>query len=324
MNEPSFETALQCSGVDGLRRGSVTTLQINVGKLCNQACLHCHVEAGPGRKEVMSAPIVARVLEVLDGSPRVETVDITGGAPELNPGFREIVQHARSRGRTVIDRCNLTVLLEPGMEWLAAFLADHGVHLICSLPCYTAENVDMQRGAGVFERSIDALRRLNDLGYGMPDSPLSLDLVYNPTGAFLPPAPAELEPRYHEELRRMFGVEFDELLTITNMPIKRFADQLRGQGQHASYMRLLVESYNPATLAGLMCRSLVSVGWEGSLYDCDFNQMVDAPVRLDGERATIDTIASLDELEGLAISTGSHCFGCTAGRGSSCNGAPSG
>ena len=226
----------------------------------------------------MDRRVAERVIEVLAQSPSIEVVDITGGAPELNQHFRFIVESRAALGREVIVRCNLTVILQPGMDWLPAFYREHRVRLVCSLPCYTAENVDKQRGGGVFAKSIEALHLLNDLGYGMPETALTLDLVYNPVGAFLPPAQAELEARYHQELRDGFGIEFNHLLTITNMPIKRFADQLRRLGSESEYMGLLVNHFNPATVSTLMCRDLVSVGYEGTLYDCDFNQMLSMPI----------------------------------------------
>jgi len=315
----TFDAALAAHGRPRLARRLPTTLQVNVGKRCNQACHHCHVEAGPKRTERMPAEVADRVLVVLARNPQIAVVDVTGGAPELNPHFRRIVAEARRLGRRVIDRCNLTVLLEPGQEDLAAFLAAHQIDVVASLPCYGRENVDRQRGAGVFERSIAALRRLNGLGYGRPGSALRLDLVYNPVGAFLPPPQATLEADYRAHLRDDFGVEFHRLLTITNMPIKRFAEQLDRLGQTAAYQGLLVNHFNPDTLPDLMCRTLVSVGWDGRLYDCDFNQMLELPLA-----APARTIFDLDDLATLAgapIATASHCFGCTAGAGSSCGGA---
>jgi len=323
----SFEATLAASGLEPLRRDRVTTVQVNVGKLCNQACHHCHVEAGPGRKEQMTPGTARRIVELTSASSDVETIDLTGGAPELNPSFQLLVDAATAAGRTVIDRCNLTVLFVPGMDWLAAYLAERRVRLICSLPCYTEETVDGQRGDGVFRQSIDALRMLNDLGYGAPDSGLTLDLIYNPLGAFLPPPQTELRDLYRGELGARFGIAFNDLLTITNMPIKRFADQLHRQGETEAYMGLLVSHFNPSTVSTLMCRSTVSVGWDGSLYDCDFNQMLALPpgdtvtgtnVRM---HRTLDDIASFDELMDRRITTGKHCFGCTAGAGSSCGGA---
>jgi radical SAM/Cys-rich protein len=262
------------------------------------------------------------VIEVLAKSPSIEVVDVTGGAPELNQHFRFIVESTRRLGREVIVRCNLTVIMQPGMDWLPAFYREQRVRLVCSLPCYTEENVDKQRGGGVFGKSIEALHLLNDLGYGMPETALTLDLVYNPVGAFLPPAQAELEARYHQELRDGFGIEFHHLLTITNMPIKRFADHLRRLGTQSEYMGLLVNHFNPATVSTLMCRDLVSVGYEGTLYDCDFNQMLSMPILNEaGEALTIFHSDDLREMTGRGIATGSHCFGCTAGAGSSCSGA---
>lgn len=317
-----FDAELHRHGIERLRRATPRTLQVNVGKLCNQACHHCHVDAGPARTEKMDRPVAERVVELLARSPSIEIVDITGGAPELNQHFRFLVESARSLKRNVIVRCNLTVILQPGMDWLPSFYREHRVRLVCSLPCYTAENVDKQRGGGVFTKSIEALHLLNDLGYGMPNGGLTLDLVYNPVGAFLPPAQAELEARYHQELRDGFGLEFDHLLTITNMPIKRFADQLRRDGNESAYMALLVNHFNPSTLAGLMCRDLVSIGYEGTLYDCDFNQMLSMPIAsANGRALTIFDAEDLGALSGAAIATGAHCFGCTAGAGSSCSGA---
>jgi radical SAM/Cys-rich protein len=315
----AFDDVLRQYGLGPLVRGRVTTLQVNVGRLCNMACHHCHVEAGPKRTESMSRRVAERVLELLARSPAVAVLDLTGGAPELNPSFRRLVTEARRLGRQVIDRCNLTVLFEPGMEDLAEFLARNQVRVVASLPCYQAENVDQQRGRGTFDKSIAALIRLNQLGYGRPGSALELDLVYNPTGAFLPPPQAALEAKYREELARRFGIDFHRLFTITNMPIKRFAHFLARTGKHAAYMSLLVNHFNPTTVPELMCRSLLSIGWEGDLYDCDFNQMLEMPA---GARArTIWDLDTLDELTGSRIATARHCFGCTAGAGSSCKGA---
>jgi radical SAM/Cys-rich protein len=319
-----FEEALLQHGCAPLLRGEVTTLQINMGKLCNQACHHCHVEAGPKRSEIMPANVAERVLELLGDSGGIAVVDITGGAPELNPNFRHIVSRARELARHVIDRCNLTVLFEPGQESLPEYLAENHVEVVASLPCYTAANVDNQRGRGVFEKSILALQRLNRIGYGMTDSALKLNLVYNPLGAFLPPLQKQLEMDYKQQLREHFGIEFHQLFTITNMPIKRFADFLHQSGKHTEYMGLLVNHFNPATVSNLMCRSLVSVGWDGELYDCDFNQMLEIGVGAAGpgpNRLTIGDIEDFSELTGRRIATSSHCFGCTAGAGSSCGGA---
>jgi len=317
---PTFADALAARGIHPLRRASVTTLQVNVGKLCNQACHHCHVDAGPKRTEIMTTATAARVTELLAASPRVTAMDLTGGAPELNASFRTLVRDARRLGRRVQVRCNLTVLFVPGMGDLPEFYRDNQVELICSLPCYSAQNVDRQRGYGVFDQSIAALQRLNALGYGRDGSPLRLDLVYNPVGAFLPPPQATLEARYKQELSALFGITFHQLLTITNMPIARFATALRRDGDLASYLGLLVNHFNPATVDGLMCRSLVSVGWDGALYDCDFNQMLELPLA-GGSPRTIWSIESCDDVAALSIATASHCFGCTAGSGSSCGGA---
>jgi len=320
--EFAFEVELHRHGLAPLTRIEPRTLQVNVGKVCNQACHHCHVDAGPARTEKIDRRVAEGVIDLLAHSPSIEIVDITGGAPELNQHFRFLVEAARRLNRSVIVRCNLTVILQPGMDWLPSFYCEHRVRLVCSLPCYTAENVDKQRGGGVFTKSIEALHLLNDLGYGMPDSALTLDLVYNPVGAFLPPAQAELEARYRQELRDGFSIEFNRLLTITNMPIQRFADQLRRSGSEREYMALLVNHFNPATLSSVMCRDLVSVGYEGVLYDCDFNQMLSMPiVNTRGRALTIFDIDDLRELSGAKIATGSHCFGCTAGAGSSCSGA---
>jgi radical SAM/Cys-rich protein len=320
---PAFLEVLRAHGRFPLVRTNVKSLQINVGKLCNMACHHCHVEAGPKRTEIMPHEVAERVVELIAANPGVETVDLTGGAPELNPSFRWLVAEARRLGRDVIDRCNFTVLFEPGMQDLAEFLAEHQVRVVASLPCYQAENVEKQRGRGAFDKSIEALGRLNELGYGRPGSALELDLVYNPVGAFLPPPQEQLETKYRAELGRQFGLEFHRLLTITNMPIKRFAHLLERTGQHEAYMGLLVNHFNADTVPGLMCRSLLSVGWDGRFYDCDFNQMLE--IELGAARATgmrtVWDVTSLDELADQRIATGSHCFGCTAGSGSSCAGA---
>lgn len=311
-----FAGTLDERGAGPLTRAATTTLQLNLGRRCNQACHHCHVEAGPARTEVMGRAVAERVIALLAASPGVTTVDITGGAPELCPSFRWLVDEARRLGRHVIDRCNLTILFEPGMADLAGFLADRDVEVIASLPCYSERNVDAQRGHGVFDRSIEALRQLNALGYGRGGRRLSL--VYNPGGAALPPAQGPLEARYRTELAERFGIVFDHLLTITNLPIARFADQLDAAGELAAYMQLLVTHFNPATVPALMCRSLVSVSWDGALHDCDFNQMLALP--LGGAPRTVFDVEAFD-LAGAPIATGAHCFGCTAGSGSSCGGA---
>lgn len=317
-----FDAALDSHGCGPLVREETRTLQINVGKLCNQACHHCHVDAGPKRTEIMPPEVAERTMEMLGRSPTVEVVDITGGAPELNPNFRWLATEARRQGRHVIDRCNLTVFFQPGMEALPDFLAEHEVEIIASLPCYTAENVDKQRGRGVFDKSIRALQILNRLGYGLADSPLALNLVYNPLGPSLPPPQDRLEADYKRQLRDRFGIEFHHLFTLTNLPIKRFADFLRLSGQYVAYLGLLVNHFNPRTVPNLMCRSLISVGWDGKLYDCDFNQMLELPMAsMNGTLGlTIWELDSFSGLSGRRIKTGSHCFGCTAGAGSSCGG----
>ena len=326
---PDFDETLRRDRLAPLRRLTPHTLQVNVGKLCNQACHHCHVDAGPKRTEVMTRATTERVVDLLEGSAGIRTVDVTGGAPELNPNFSYIVERARVAGRVVMVRCNLTVIFVPGMEWLAKFYRANRVHLVCSLPCYTAENVEKQRGRGVFEKSIEALRLLNRIGYARDD--LVLDLVYNPVGPVLPPPQPQLEADYREQLGKNFGISFNHLLTITNMPISRFAQQLHQWGRYTDYMGLLVNHFNPATVAGLMCRTLVSVGWDGRLYDCDFNQMLEIPLGAGGQDKPEDkredkplTIWDFDDVGRLAeapIATGAHCFGCTAGAGSSCSGA---
>jgi len=318
MNAVDFASRVAEAGEPPLVRGPVTTLQLNIGKKCNLACHHCHVDAGPRRSEAMDRRGAERILEVLAANPQVEVLDLTGGAPELNDNFRFLVAGAREMDRRVIDRCNLTVLEVPGQEETANFLSDHEVEVVASLPCYTKENVESQRGRGVFEQSIDALRRFNRLGYGKEGSRRKLHLVYNPLGAFLPPPQKELEARYRIELRERFGIEFHQLLVLTNMPIKRFAHQLTREGELSEYMSLLVNHFNPETLPGLMCRSLVSVAYDGQLYDCDFNQNLD--IEMPGPERTIWDLEDLSALEGRSIATASHCFGCTAGAGSSCGG----
>lgn len=313
-----FAQTLADHGVPGLTRAAPTWLQVNLGRKCNQACRHCHVDASPTRTEMASDAVIDGVLAALEANPAFTLLDITGGAPELHPRFRELVVKARAMGREVIDRCNLTILLEPGHEDLAAFLAEHGVHVVSSLPCYLQDNVDKQRGKGVFDRSIEGIRRLNALGYGTGGDRV-LDLVYNPVGAHLPPGQPGLEADYKRRLLDDHGLVFDALLTITNMPIARFLTDLRRQGRDAEYQQLLLESFNPATLEGLMCRHLISVGWDGRLFDCDFNQMLDMPVP--GPRRTIHDLADGAGWAGQPIATAAHCFGCTAGAGSSCGGA---
>ncbi len=298
-----------------LRRAQTEILQINVGKLCNQTCGHCHVNAGPGRKEIMTRATVDRVVDWL-AQTDIPKVDITGGAPEIIPDFRYLVERVKALKRHVMDRCNLTIFFEPGHEDLPDFLARHEIEVIASLPCYTAGNVDAQRGDGVFDKSIRALQWLNRLGYG---TRLPLNLVYNPLGAKLPGPQAELEADYKAELQAHFGIVFHRLYTITNMPIARFAAWLRHNGEYDHYMDLLIANFNPSSVDGLMCRNTLSIGWRGEVYDCDFNQMLDLQWQ-DGRPLFLWDInpASIAD---RAIITGDHCFGCTAGAGSSCGGA---
>ena len=312
-----FERSLRDHGLQ-LLRTPLEILQVNVGKLCDLACQHCHVEAGPKRTEIMQADTVARILELLAGAPGVHTVDLTGGAPELNPHFRELVRGSRALGKDVIDRCNLTVLFRPGQEDTAEFLAAQGVKVVASLPCYSKANVEKQRGQHVFRPSIDALRKLNALGYGRAESALELDLVYNPIGAVLPPSQASLEATYRHELAEHFGIVFNRLFTITNMPIKRFLHLLQREGRYDSYMHALLDAFNPQAALGVMCRNLLSVDWRGQLYDCDFNQALEMPQG--GRRRNLWNIESLTDVERDPIAFADHCYGCAAGAGSSCGG----
>ena len=299
-----------------LDRTELSTLQINVGKYCNQTCAHCHVGAGPHRKEIMTEETANRIIEWLEDT-QISNVDITGGAPELNAHFRRIVTRARRKDRHVMVRCNLTVVYEPGQEDLIDFYRENRVELICSLPCYLEENVNTQRGDGVFEKSIRALRDLNEAGFGPPGD-LALNLVYNPVDDNLPPPQETLEADYKRELLKRYGIRFHHLYTITNMPITRFASYLKVHGKLDSYMTTLREAYNPGTLPDLMCRNLISVGWDGVLYDCDFNQMLDMSLG-NGTPLKLWDVAPA-ELLGREILLGDHCFGCTAGAGSSCGG----
>ncbi len=312
-----FAQTLRSHGLK-LRRTPLEILQVNMGKLCDLACHHCHVEAGPKRTEMMELHTVERILELLSKAPNVHTVDITGGAPELNPHFRTLVEEARRLGKTVLDRCNLTVLFREGQEDTAQFLAGQDVQVIASLPCYTRENVEKQRGLHVFNPSIEALQMLNALGYGQAGSELELNLVYNPLGPTLPPAQDQLEKTYRMELGKHFGIVFNHLYTITNMPIKRFLHQLERNGQYESYMQTLLEAFNPRAAEGVMCRNLLSVGWDGELYDCDFNQALELP--LGGRRRTLWNFTSLEQINHEPIAFRDHCYGCTAGAGSSCGG----
>ena len=302
-----------------LARRSLETVQVNVGKLCNQACKHCHVDAGPWRTELMTRESMEGVLRFAEQAG-TKVLDITGGAPEMNPDFRWFVEAATSNGLQVIDRCNLTVLLEEGQEDTADFLAAQEVQVVASLPCYLQENVDKQRGGDVFRRSLEGLRRLNAVGYGDGESGLLLNLVYNPVGAHLPPPQEKLEADFKRVLGEEYGIAFDQLFTITNMPIHRFAADLKRKGELHAYMDRLVAAHNPAAVASVMCVSMVSVGWDGTLYDCDFNQMLDLKLRDGGEPMRIET-ATPDQVIEHRITLGDHCFGCTAGSGSSCGGA---
>jgi radical SAM/Cys-rich protein len=306
----TFGQALAGAGTGPLRTAEPAVLQINVGKRCNQACHHCHVDAGPDRTEVMGDEVVEAVLGVLEQSS-IPTLDITGGAPELHPRFRGIVTRARQLGRHVIDRCNLTITTLPNYADLPEFLASNRVEVMASLPSYAASQTDRQRGDGVFEKSLEALRRFNELGYGREGSGLVLNLVTNPVGAFLPAAQEALERDWKRELKRRYDIDFTRLFTITNMPISRYLEWLEQSGHLESYLTRLVNAFNPATVDGLMCRSTISVGWDGRLYDCDFNQMLDLAL----PRTIFDGLPPE-----RAIITGPHCFGCTAGAGSSCGG----
>jgi len=311
---------LKESDFPAINRGRLETLQANLGYLCNQSCLHCHVNAGPSRKEIMSEQTVQTVLKCLE-TQRIKTLDLTGGAPEMNPHFRYLVKKAQTLGVRVIDRCNLTILEEPGYEDMAAFLAQNGVEVVASLPCYLGDNVDAQRGKGVFDISIRALKRLNKLGYAVEGSELTLTLVYNPQGACLPPSQTELEAAYKRELHIRYGIVFNHLFTITNMPIQRFGSTLISHGKFASYMQLLKESYSEHNLPGVMCRSLISIDWQGLVYDCDFNQMLNLSMREEnGKRTHLSNLMHTD-ITGRAIIAMDHCYGCTAGQGSSCGGA---
>ncbi len=314
---PRFAERLAAAGLAPLRAAGIQVFQVNVGKLCNQTCRHCHVDAGPDRAEVMSAETAELCLDALARTD-APTLDITGGAPELAPCFRRLVEGARALDRRVMDRCNLTVLLLPGQADLAPFLASHRVEIVASLPSFLASSTDAQRGAGIFDRSIVALRRLNDLGYGRPGSGLSLTLVHNPVGALLPPPQAETEARFKAELARRHGVTFDRLFCITNMPISRYLEWLRDTGNLGEYVERLVAAFNPLAAEHVMCRTTVSVGWDGALYDCDFNQMLEVPVLPDAPRHVRDFDPAA--LATRRIATARHCFGCTAGSGSSCGG----
>lgn len=301
-----------------LTRKPLEILQVNLGKICNQACSHCHVEAGPKRTEIMSKVTIDRILELLEKSPDIQTIDITGGAPELNPHFKYLVLECRRLKKKIIDRCNLTILLEKDQENTAKFLSENCVEIIASLPCYSKKNVEKQRGKGVFDKSIKALLLLNSYGYGQKEANLSLNLVYNPLGDFLPPAQDKLEQDYKRELKDLFGIDFNNLYTITNMPIKRFLNDLKRNNKLQNYMTLLINHFNPKAATKVMCRNLVSVSWDGFFYDCDFNQMLE--IGLGGKQITLWDIENFSELIKYPIALDNHCYGCTAGSGSSCGG----
>ncbi|HRK05182.1 MAG TPA: arsenosugar biosynthesis radical SAM protein ArsS [Chlorobiota bacterium] len=314
---PSFTSQISSAGLHPLRPLTIATLQVNLGKQCNQACKHCHVDAGPDRTEMMSQEVMQHCLDAVDVSG-ITTVDITGGAPEMHPHFRWFVDELRRRNVTVMVRCNLTIIVaNPKYADLPEYYAHHRVHVVSSLPHYDASLTDRQRGRGVYEDSITALKMLNAVGYGQNESELLLDLVYNPPGALLPGPQQALEQDFRRILRDRHGIEFTSLHCITNMPISRFLDYLRESGNYVDYMEKLVAAFNPAAAASVMCRSLVSVGWDGVLYDCDFNQMLELPVR-----SSSRTIAqfSHEQLLKRTIVVGNHCYGCTAGSGSSCGG----
>ncbi|MEL7498662.1 MAG: arsenosugar biosynthesis radical SAM (seleno)protein ArsS [Planctomycetota bacterium] len=313
-----FEDRLAESGQMPLTPGEIEILQINLGKMCNMTCAHCHVDAGPDRREIMQQREIDACIAILKKHPSITTVDLTGGAPEMNPHFRELVIAARQLDRHVIDRCNLTILLANGYDDLPEFLAENQVEIVASLPCYLEENTDAQRGSGAYNQSIQALRKLNELGYGHPGSNLTLTLVFNPVGQSLPPDQAQLEAAYRTELQQRFGIVFNRLFTITNMPVSRYLDYLLRIDEYESYMELLTSTFNPAAIDGLMCRNTLSVSWDGRLFDCDFNQMLELPVQTQEVQTVHDF--DLTKLSQREICVGQHCFGCTAGSGSSCQG----
>ena len=310
---------LKHSDFPSIKRDQLETLQVNLGYLCNQSCLHCHVNAGPKRKEIMQQNIVDDVLNFLQTN-NIKRLDLTGGAPELNPSFRYLVTEAHAMGVHIIDRCNLTVLHEKGQQDTADFLAQHKVEIVASLPCYLEDNVDNQRGDGVFKTSIEAIRLLNKAGYGLENSELMLNLMYNPVGAHLPPAQCQLEQDYKKELAQRYGIYFNHLYTLTNMPIKRFGSTLISKGEFDNYMDLLKQAYQVDNLKTVMCRNLISVDWQGYVYDCDFNQMLELPMQKNGRKLHLRDILN-QNLSGHDIIVAEHCYGCTAGQGSSCGGA---
>ena len=315
----SFQQALTERNTH-LTRSTVNTLQVNLGKLCNQACRHCHVEAGPTKtRENMNEETCDQLISLMTKSSTIKTLDITGGAPEMNPHFRKLVSFARSKNIEVIDRCNLTVLFEEGQDSTAKFLAESGTQVVASLPCYSRSNVDKQRGNGVFDKSIKGLQLLNKLGYAQEGSGLQLHLVYNPQGINLPPSQLELEQQYKKELQEDFGIQFNNLFTITNMPIKRFHEDLKRSGKLDEYNQLLINNFNLSALESVMCKELISISWDGKIFDCDFNQMLDLKV----DSSVPQTIWELEDFESFnnsPIKVANHCYGCTAGAGSSCTG----
>ena len=314
----SFAAKLKRTGIEGLAANRVDILQVNLGKLCNMTCSHCHVDAGPDRREIMQRPEIDACIDVLARNPQINTLDLTGGAPEMNPDFRRMVVAARKLDRHVIDRCNLTILLAKGFEYLGDFLAENKVEIVASLPCYLEENTDAQRGDGAYGKSIEALRRLNNLGYGKPETGLTLTLVFNPVGPSLPPDQIKIEADYRRELDSRFGIVFDRLFTITNMPVSRYLEHLLRTGDYEPYMKKLIDAFNPGAIDGLMCRNTLSVGWDGQLYDCDFNQMLE--LNLNSQYPSSIHDFQYEKLANREIVLGQHCFGCTAGCGSGCQG----
>lgn len=314
-----FQQKLEESGLYPLKPAGVQIFQVNVGKMCNQVCKHCHVDAGPDRKEIMTQETMEQCLHALRNNPALKTVDLTGGAPEMNPSFRWFVEEIKKLGRHVIVRCNLTIILaNKKYNDLPHFFKQHGVEVVSSLPFYTQDRTDRQRGDGVFEDSIKALQMLNEVGYGKEGSGLTLNLVYNPAGAFMPPPQEALEKEYKHALKERYGIEFNSLFAITNLPISRYLDYLLQSGNYEKYMEKLVNAYNPVAAANVMCRNTISISWDGYLYDCDFNQMLD--LKVDGPSKHISQFDT-GALTGRSIVVNQHCFGCTAGSGSSCGGA---
>lgn len=310
---------LESTDFPALRRAKLETLQVNLGYLCNQSCLHCHVNAGPKRTEIMERKTIDDILDFIDRSS-IKAIDITGGAPELNPHFHYLVEESVKRGLRIIDRCNLTVFLEAGQENTIDFLAKHKVEIVASLPCYLKENVDAQRGKGVYDKSITSIRKLNEAGYGKPDTGLTLNFMFNPVGAVLPPAQESLEQDYKTILKREYGIVFNNLYTLVNMPIKRFGSTLISKGKFKAYMDLLKGAHQDTNLESVMCRSLISIDWQGYVYDCDFNQMLSMPTKHKSEPAHI-SVLNVAQISEMPVTIGDHCYGCTAGQGSSCGGA---